>query len=307
MNIILFLFLLSLPKSVSFRPLSNLKSLNLKQSQHRSMKMMFSGIIEDIGTVLKLEKNAKMTLWDGSIGEGVELTVQSKTAVEDAYIGCSIAVNGVCLTAVSYDDSQFTVGLAPETLRRSNLGKLVTGSKVNLERALKADGRNSGHFVQGHVDCTGKVLKKWIEGDSLWFKIKVPDEFIKFIVPKGFICIDGTSLTVCDVTSSSTSSSSAENSFTIMLITHTQQSVIFPSKEIGDEVNLEVDVLGKLVERSLAGSLDKLKIDISNQVEKKVREELKKEIVMQEKKIFELTDIIRNLNERVTKLENNNN
>jgi len=222
---------------------------NVKTIPSKHARMMFSGIVEDVGSVEILKVNPKMVQWDGSVGEGVELTVKSKLAVDEAYIGCSIAVNGVCLTAISFDDNQFTVGLAPETLRRSNLGQLLQGSKVNVERAMKADSRNSGHFVQGHVDCTGDIIEKFMEGDSMWFKIQVPTESIPYIVPKGFICIDGTSLTICEVDN--------KNSwFTFMLINHTQQNVIIPFKEIGEKVNVEVDVLAKMVERSLKGVYD---------------------------------------------------
>ena len=143
------------------------------------------------------------------------------------------------------------MGLAPETLRRSNLGQLVAGSRVNLERALKADRRNSGHFVQGHVDCTGEIIEKWREMESLWVKVKVPQDVISYIVPKGFICVDGTSLTICEVDAQPEASW-----FTFMLVAHTQQSVIIPSKALGDKVNIEVDVLAKMVERSLAGVYD---------------------------------------------------
>ena len=205
---------------------------------------MFSGIVEEMGTVEELRKVPDMEMWDGSISEGVELTVNANTALGDSYIGCSIAINGVCLTATSLENDKFTVGLAPETLRRTNLGFLEKGSEVNLERALRADGRNSGHFVQGHVDCTGEIIKKWKEGDSLWIKVKVPSNYIKYIVPKGFICIDGTSLTICET-------NTEESWFTFMLIAHTQQAVIIPNKKQGDFVNVEVDVLAKMVERSL--------------------------------------------------------
>jgi len=132
----------------------------LSQSRHKfanSLKRkMFSGIIEEIGLCAKLEIVKNMILWDGSISEGTQLTVQLKensAILNDSYIGCSISVNGVCLTAtaINIPNGSFSAGLAPETLRRSNLGFLKPGSDVNLERALRADGRNSGHFVQGHV------------------------------------------------------------------------------------------------------------------------------------------------------------
>jgi riboflavin synthase len=211
-------------------------------------RKMFSGIVEDMGTVEDFQSDKTMRLWDGSTGSGAELTVISKTAMEDAYIGCSIAVNGVCLTATSIDEltSKITFGLAPETLRRSNLGSLLKGNKVNIERALKANSRNSGHFVQGHVDCVGTIAKKWREGESLWLRIHVPKEYIAYIVPKGFIAIDGTSLTICDV-------DYTESWFTIMLISHTQTAVIVPQKGIGEAVNIEVDVLAKMVEQSIRG------------------------------------------------------
>ena len=210
---------------------------------------MFSGIIEEMGTVDELTNRSDMIMWDGTTGHGVELTVIADTVLQEAYIGCSIAVNGVCLTATSLKDNKFTVGLASETLRRSNLGKLSKGSKVNLERALRADGRNSGHFVQGHVDCTGSIVDKWKENDSLWIKVKLPELFMRYIVPKGFICIDGTSLTICDVDTNT-------NCFTFMLIAHTQQHVIIPNKDIGEEVNIEVDVLAKMVDQSLVSFND---------------------------------------------------
>ena len=214
---------------------------------------MFSGIIEEMGIVESLQVKDDLVLWDGSIGNGVVLTVRGEKALEEAYIGCSIAVNGVCLTAIEITEKTFSVGLAPETLRRSNLEKLQKGSKVNLERALKTSSRNSGHFVQGHVDCTGKIIDKWREGESLWVKVVTPKEYLNYIVPKGFIAIDGTSLTICDVNTN-------ENWFTFMLISHTQQNVIIPQKAVGDLVNIEVDVLAKLV----ASSLDGLRQSLTN-------------------------------------------
>jgi riboflavin synthase len=221
---------------------------------------MFSGIVEEMGTVEALVTNPTVKLWDGSVGEGVELTVSGVKAVQEAYIGCSIAVNGVCLTATALPSDvgnkpTFTVNLAPETLRRTNLGFLKSGDLVNLERALKADSRNSGHFVQGHVDCTGEIIDKWKDGDSLWVKVSVPDEYIKYIVPKGFVAVDGTSLTICEV---HTGDELHVNWFTFMLISHTQQAVIVPKKSIGDLLNIEVDVLAKMVEQSTAASQGRL-------------------------------------------------
>jgi riboflavin synthase len=154
-----------------------------------------------MGTVESLTRNPELTLWDGSVGEGTELVIRSPSGiiVNETYLGASIAINGVCTTVVEFDDHTFKVGLAPETLRRSNLGTLVGGAPVNLERSLPADGRNSGHFVQGHVDCTGTIISKDFEGESLWVKVKAPPELMKYVVPKGFVAVDGTSLTVCEV------------------------------------------------------------------------------------------------------------
>jgi len=162
-------------------------------------------------------------------------------------------VSGVCLTATDLDGTknQFKVGLAPETLRKTYLRSVKAGDKVNLERASEIGGRNSGHFVQGHVDDTGEIINKWVDEDSLFVKIKVTPELMKYIVPKGFIAVDGTSLTVCEV-------DTKENWFTLMLIEYTQKKIIVPAKAVGDLVNIEVDVLGKYSENVLAALLPRL-------------------------------------------------
>ena len=121
---------------------------------------MFTGIVEEMGTVKALDQRDDMVLWDGSIGEGTELIVEAKTVLDGAYLGCSICVSGVCLTATELDESTFKVGLAPETLRKTYFGSLKAGDAVNLERASEIGGRNSGHFVQGHVDGTGEIIEK---------------------------------------------------------------------------------------------------------------------------------------------------
>ncbi|KAJ8614453.1 hypothetical protein CTAYLR_000818 [Chrysophaeum taylorii] len=207
--------------------------------------MVFSGIVEEMGTVVSLSKNPEMAMWDGSVSEGTEIRIRGKIAVEDAYIGCSIAVDGVCLTATELDSeaSELKLGLSPETLRRTTLGSLEAGDMVNLERSLSADGRNSGHYVQGHVDGTGTIDDKWQEGDSLWFRIRAPRGLMTFIVPKGYIAVDGTSLTVCDVD---------DNTFTLMLVEHTQKCIVLPTKAAGAAVNLEVDVIAKYSQKALS-------------------------------------------------------
>jgi riboflavin synthase len=160
-------------------------------------------------------------------------------------------VSGVCLTATELGGNTFKAGLAPETLRRTYLGTLTAGDAVNLERASEIGGRNSGHFVQGHVDGTGTVLERWIDNDSLWYKIKTSDDILRYIVPKGFIAIDGTSLTVVDV-------NTVEKWFSFMLVEYTQKKIIIPAKLPGAKVNLEVDVLGKYSENTLAALIPRL-------------------------------------------------
>ena len=170
---------------------------------HHSSCLHMCFAVEEMGSVRKLEKVDRLEQWDGTVGEGWELELEAKVALEQASLGCSIAVNGVCLTVTEFDDKSFKVGLAPETLRKTNLQSLSTGDPVNLERALPADGRNSGHFVQGHVDDVGVITEMVPDGDSLSITVKPPARLLPYIVPKGFIAIDGTSLTVVDVDQSS--------------------------------------------------------------------------------------------------------
>jgi len=226
--------------------------------------MVFSGIVESMGTVVSLERREDLVLWDGSVSPGVELTVADALAVQGAEVGCSIAVNGTCLTVKSFDAGSFVVGLAPETLRRTNLGALAPGHRVNLERSLAAGARNSGHSVQGHVDGTGLVAATWREGDSLWFRVRCARELLRYIVPKGYVAIDGTSLTVCEVVEKDDDGGGGEaaegekggaGTFTFMLIEFTQKKVVVAQRAVGERVNIEVDVIGKLVERSAAAAL----------------------------------------------------
>ena len=188
-------------------------------------QLMFSGIVEEMGTVRRLEKVARVEQWDGSVGEGWELEIDAAEALGQASLGCSIAVNGVCLTVTEFTDDWFRVGLAPETMRRTNMVSLEAGDAVNLERALPADGRNSGHFVQGHVDDVGEIVEMRPDGDSLYVTVRPPSRLLPYIVPKGFIAIDGTSLTVCEVDYTA-------GTFNFMLIAFTQQKVIIPKKEV---------------------------------------------------------------------------
>ncbi len=208
--------------------------------------MVFSGIVRERGRVVSLEERDDVTQWDGSVSKGTIMVVAMDKGLEGSYVGCSIAINGVCLTATVLDAKAKTAtfGLAPETLSRSNLGALRPGSLVNVEPSLKADAMNSGHYVQGHVDGTGVILEKRKDKESLWVRIgRVPEKLMAGIVEKGYIAVDGTSLTVCRVNSS-------ERWFELMLVSHTQQIIVLPLKEIGETVNLEVDVMGKYAARA---------------------------------------------------------
>ncbi|CAI0458474.1 unnamed protein product [Linum tenue] len=201
-----------------------------------TIRSLFTGIVEEMGQVKHLGNTA-----DG----GFDLKIRASTVLEGVHLGDSIAVNGTCLTVTEFTDEDFTVGLSPETLRKTSLIELEAGSAVNLERAVQPTSRMGGHFVQGHVDGTGEIVGKDTEGDSLWVKVKVDRGLLKYVVPKGFIAVDGTSLTVVDVFDE-------ESCFNFMLVAYTQQKVVIPFKNVGQKVNLEVDILGKYVERLLS-------------------------------------------------------
>lgn len=192
---------------------------------------MFTGIVEEIGFV---EGLAQVT--DG----GWSLTVQAHTVLKAIRLGDSLSINGTCLTVIAFTPDTFTVGLSPETLRRTNLGDLRAKDEVNLERSLAADGRIGGHFVQGHVDGTGVLRAFRPDGDSLWVTIDADPQLLRYIVPKGYIAVDGVSLTVVDV---------FPEKFTFMLVDYTQQHITLPRKSLGSRVNLEVDILGKYIEK----------------------------------------------------------
>ncbi|CAE7445581.1 RIB5 [Symbiodinium sp. KB8] len=225
---------------------------------------MFTGIVEEMGEVLLVQQSSMVPLWDGTKGKGVLLTISAKATLGGAYIGASIAVNGVCLTIVSFTQDSFTFGIAPETLRRTNLSSVQEGDKVNLERSQASDGRNSGHYVQGHVDGTARLVDTRKDGDSLWVRLAASEELLKYIVPKGYVAVDGTSLTVVDVRRGGHAHGAAANCaavqllegeagwFSFMLVSHTQQCIVMPHKAPGAPINIEVDVMAKYVERSLA-------------------------------------------------------
>lgn len=194
---------------------------------------MFSGIVEETGVVRRIERRPG----------GLTLTIGADRVLEGTGIGDSIAVNGACLTVVAFDEGSFTIEAAPETLRRTNLGAVSEGARVNLERSLAANGRIGGHFVQGHVDATAEVVALDPDGEGLMVRFRPPEALMRYIVPKGYIALDGMSLTVVET---------GDDWFTISFIPHTRSVTVVGDYAPGTRVNLEVDVLGKYVERIIA-------------------------------------------------------
>lgn len=193
---------------------------------------MFTGIVEELGTIRSVRRGAASAV----------LSIGASEVLSDLKIGDSVAVNGVCLTVTSLDDGGFTADVMHETLGRSSLGALAPGSRVNLERAMPANGRFGGHIVSGHIDGTGKVASVRPDDNALWYTISAAPELLRYIVEKGSITIDGISLTVAAVD---------EKSFSVSLIPHTAAVTTLGKKRAGDTVNLETDIIGKYVEKLL--------------------------------------------------------
>jgi riboflavin synthase len=179
---------------------------------------------------------------------GTSLTISSASEIlGDCHLGDSISVNGTCLTVTSFTKDSFLVGVAPETLRRTNLGSLKNGSGVNLERAVSASTRMGGHFVQGHVDTIATILSITPDGNALTFRLQPRDKgVLRYIIEKGYVTLDGASLTITRV-------EDREGWFEVMLITYTQERVVMAGKKVGEDVNVEVDMVGKYVEKSIQG------------------------------------------------------
>jgi riboflavin synthase len=194
---------------------------------------MFTGIVEELGAVTAIEQGA----------DSAVLRIRGPLVVSDAAPGASIAVNGVCLTVTEHDSEEFSVDVMAETLRRSSLGSLRTGDRVNLERAMPADGRFGGHVVQGHVDGTSTITRRTVGDRWETVELTLPSTLAAYVVEKGSITVDGVSLTVASVT---------DNSFSVSLIPTTLALTTLGHKGAGDVVNLEVDVIAKYVERLLA-------------------------------------------------------
>lgn len=191
---------------------------------------MFTGIVEEMGTIAGIQKGAKSAV----------LTIQAQKVFSDMHIGDSIALNGVCLTVTSFSGNTYTADVMNETLRRSSLGSLTIGSKVNLERAMAANGRFGGHIVSGHIDGTGTITKVEKDDNAIWYTIAAEENLMKYIVEKGSIAIDGISLTVAK---------RSDMDFAISMIPHTAKETVLAQKKPGDIVNLENDIVGKYIEQ----------------------------------------------------------
>ncbi|PFN97775.1 riboflavin synthase [Bacillus sp. AFS076308] len=189
---------------------------------------MFTGIIEEIGKVAKIQRTANSYV----------LTIEAEKILQDIHLGDSIAVNGVCLTVTSILGKQFTVDVMPETVKATSLNNIKSGTKINLERAMAAGGRFGGHFVSGHADGTGVIKRKQALENAVYYEIEADPEVLRFVIVRGSVAVDGTSLTVFDV---------SESSFTLSLIPHTLSETVIGLKGPGDIVNLECDMIGKYV------------------------------------------------------------
>ena len=193
---------------------------------------MFTGIIEELGTVKSLNMS----------GNSGSINIKAHKVLEKTQIGDSIAVNGICLTVTTLQPDGFTADVMAETVRRSSLGSAKAGDKVNLERAMSAEGRYGGHIVSGHIDATGTIMEYRKEENAVWVTVGTSAEILELIVEKGSICIDGISLTVAAV---------SDSDFSVSIIPHTGEETTLLKKKPGDKVNLENDVVGKYVQKLL--------------------------------------------------------
>jgi riboflavin synthase len=191
---------------------------------------MFTGLIEEVGEITSVTRK----------GNSAQITVKARKILKDTKLGDSISTNGVCLTVTEKTSNTFTVDVMPETMNRSNLKNFKYGSKVNLERALRVGDRLDGHMVSGHVDGLGKIANYLKEDNAVWITVEADKSLLKYIIEKGSIAIDGTSLTVAYVD---------DRSFKVSIIPHTGEATTLLDKKIGDEVNLECDMVGKYIEK----------------------------------------------------------
>jgi len=194
---------------------------------------MFTGIIEGLGTITAVS----------AAGEGKRLSVTADFVLEGTRIGDSIAVNGACLTAVRISGARFEVDVSPETLSRTTLQTITPGSRVNIERALRLSDRLDGHLVSGHIDGTGRITYKNIQGNALWIGVSVPKALTRYMIAKGSVAIDGISLTINTVN---------DQGFEVAIIPHTAAETTIQHRQPGDTVNIETDMIGKYVEKFIS-------------------------------------------------------
>ena len=204
---------------------------------------MFTGIVEETGIIREIEHVSKSS----------QLTIGAVKILEDMKVGDSINTNGVCLTVTAFGHGWFRVDVMPETLRRTNFNTLTTGSTVNLERALRMMDRLGGHLVSGHIDGTGKITRRWVEDNAVWFSIKADEAILRYIVDKGSICVDGISLTVV---------AADARSFSVSVIPHTQDVTTLLNKRTGDLLNIECDIIAKYIEKLNSTESQRSKIDL---------------------------------------------
>lgn len=196
---------------------------------------MFTGIVEEIGKIKAINGSQ----------DSVEMVIKARKILDDVNLGDSISVNGVCLTVTEFTSDGFTVDVMPETVKSTSLRDLQRNDDVNLERAMSANGRFGGHIVSGHVDGIGKIVRKEPKGNAVYYEIEIPEELIQFMIYKGSVTVDGTSLTIFGLT---------KNTFTLSLIPHTLTETILRKKGVGDIVNIECDMLGKYVSQFMQRS-----------------------------------------------------
>ena len=199
---------------------------------------MFTGLVEELGVISYIRQT--------------DIWIESSIVMDDLAVKDSISVNGACLTVVSIEENLFKVNVVPETLRRTDLGDLSVGDKVNLERSTQLGGRLGGHIVQGHVDGTAQITAYVKEGSSWLIDFEISKNLSRYIVEKGFVCVDGASLTVvnCD-----------ENTFTIALIPYTRDNTVLGYKGVGNSVNIETDIIGKYIEKLSTGNQTSIDLD----------------------------------------------